>query len=59
MQLFRNTPSALWDAATDVVASTKAADVCNRTLGQELSPDEERLYDEDALAAKTLELDAW
>ena len=57
MQLFRNTPSKLWDGAIDVVTPAKPADVCNRISGQELSPDEERLCDKEALAAKTRELD--
>ena len=51
MQFFANTSSSLWDGAIDVVATAKAADKCNRILGQELPKEEE-------LAAKTRELDA-
>ena len=42
-----------------MVATAKAADECNRILGQELSPEEGRLFAKDVLAAKTRELDAW
>ena len=59
MQLFRKTQSNLWDGAIDVVSSAKAADVCNRISGQELSLGEASLYEEDVLAAKKRELDAW
>ena len=59
MQLFRNIFPSFWDGAIDVVSSGKAADVRNSILGQELPPDEERLYEEDVLAAKARELDAW
>ena len=56
---FWNTPTNLWDGAIDVVSSAEAADVCNSTVVQELSPDEGSLYEKDVLAAKTRELDAW
>ena len=59
MQLFRNTPSSLWDGAVDVASSAVAADECNRILGQELPPEEESVYEKDVLAAKARELDAW
>ena len=59
MQLLRNTPSSPWGGAIDVVASAKAADVCNRTSTQELPPGEESLNKKDVLAAKARELDAW
>ena len=59
MQLFLNAPSNLWDGAIDVVATAKAADACNRILGQEPSPEEGRFFAKDVLAAKTRESDAW
>ena len=58
MQLFRNTPSNLWDGAIDVVSSAKAANECTRISGQELPLEEESVYEKDALAAKARELDA-
>ena len=42
-----------------MVTTAKAADECNRILGQELPPEEERLFAKDVLAAKTRELDVW
>ena len=59
MQLLRNTPPTLRDGAIDVVSPAQAADASDRILGQELPPDEDRLYEKDAPAAKTRELDAW
>ena len=58
MQFSRNTPSNIWDGAINVVATAKAADERNRISGQELPPEEESVYVEDVLAAKTRELDA-
>ena len=58
MQLFLNTPSTLLVGAIDVATSGKAADVCNRFLRRELSPEDEKLYSKDAQAAKIRELDA-
>ena len=59
MQLFRNTPSTLWDGAIDVVSPAKAADECNRISGQVLPPEEASAYEKDWLAAKSHELAAW
>ena len=59
MQLLRNTPSTLWGGAIDVVSPAQAADARNRILGQELPPGQDRLYEKDASAAKTRELDDW
>ena len=67
MQLFLNTGRGNDDVTVfeygvgeicNVVATAKAADECNRILGQELPQEEERLYAKDVLAAKTRELDA-
>ena len=58
MQLFRNTPSDLWDGAIEVVSSAKAADERNRIVGKELQPEEESLHEKNALAAKRRKLHA-
>ena len=59
MQVFLGYPSNLREKEIDIVATAKAADECNRILGQELPPEEEQLYAKDVLAAETRESDAW
>ena len=59
MQIFWNNPLSHDERDLDAAASAQAADLCNKILGKELTPDEEEKFIKEVKAAKGRELDAW
>ena len=59
MQIFWNNPLSHEERDLDAAASAQAADMCNKILGKELTPEEEEKFIKEVDAAKGRELDAW